>query len=252
MCDISLMDKPWLILGDFNTILSIDEKKGGTNPISAEMRYIQDCVDYCGLIQAPKSGLEFSWCNGRAGIGTRGISDHSPIIGADVVIPRALNPPFRFQKMWLTYPDFMQVILDSWNEEIYGNPIYVFMNKLKRFKKFLRVWNWEVFGDVKENLRKAEEKVIEQTLKYDNDPTDISQLNNLVTARGKYDMAVNNYNTFLRDNSKFFYTSIKIIQAQNSIYEIEDSTGNLITDQNGISNVLIDYFSQKFAHEDVH
>ncbi|XP_026399972.1 uncharacterized protein LOC113295858 [Papaver somniferum] len=290
LCDISLMNKPWLILGDLNIILSTDEKRGGRNPISTTMRDFQDCVDFCGLLQAPKSGLEFSWCNGRDGrkrilcnldralynlkwldkfngwnykVGTRGVSDHSPLLGSDAVISRAPNPLFRFQKMWLNHPYFLQVIWNTWKEEIYGNPIYIFMNKLKRLKIFLKVWNWEVFGDVKETLKKVEEKVLEETLKSDSDPTNINLLNNLVTARGKCDIAANNYNTFLRDkariswiqdgdvNTKYFHTSIKLRQAQNSIYEIEDSYGNIITDQNGIFNVLIDYFSTKFAHQNV-
>ncbi|XP_026410369.1 uncharacterized protein LOC113305563 [Papaver somniferum] len=290
MCDISFMNKPWLILGDFNTLLYVDEKRGCRQPNISAMNEFQDCVDFCDLVQAPKSGLGFSWCNGRVGnkriicnldralfnlkwlekfnswsykVGTRGISDHGPIIGSDAIIPKALNSPFRFQKMWLNFPDFIQVIQDSWNEEIYGNPIYIFMNNLKRLKKFLKVWNWGVFGDVKETLRKAEEKVLEETLKSDNDPSNISLLNNLVTARGKCDLAAQNYNTFLREkaiinwiqdgdiNSKFFHTNIKLRQAQNSISEIEDSSGNIITDHNGISNVLIDYFSTKFAHQDI-
>ncbi|XP_026399009.1 uncharacterized protein LOC113294849 [Papaver somniferum] len=276
--------------GDFNTILSIDEKRGGRSPISTGTKDFQDCVDFCGLLQDPKNGLDFSCYNGRAGkkrilcnldralynlkwldkfngwhykVGNRGISDHSPLLGFDAIIPRALSPPFRFQKMWLNYPNFLQVIWNSWNEEIYGNPTYVFMNKLKRLKKFLKVWNWEVFGDVKDTLKKAEEKVLEETLKSDSDPTNINLLNNLVTARGLCDMAANNYNTFLRDkeriswiqdgdvNSKFFHTSIKLRQAQNAISEIEDSSGNFVTDQLGISNVLINYFSTKFAHQNV-
>ncbi|XP_026459416.1 uncharacterized protein LOC113360082 [Papaver somniferum] len=242
-------------IGDFNTFISIDEKRGGRHPNSNAINEFQECVDFCGLLQAPKSGLEFSWCNGRSGnkrilcnldralfdlkwlekfngwsykVGTRGIFDHSHIIGSDVVIPKALNSPFRFQKMWLNFPDFIQV-----------------------------------FGDVKETLRKAEEKVLEETLKSDNDPSNISLLNNLVTARGKCDIAAQNYNTFLREkarinwiqdgdvNSKFFHTRIKLRKAQNSISEIEDSSGNIITDQTGISNVLIDYVSNKFAHQDI-
>ncbi|XP_026428952.1 uncharacterized protein LOC113324886 [Papaver somniferum] len=186
------------------------------------MRDFHNCIDFCELIQAPKSGLEFSWCNDRLGtkrilcnldkaffnlkwletfngwhykVGARGISDHGPLVGSDTVIPRALNISFRFQKMWLSHPSFMQVIFDSWSEEI------------------------------------------------------------SVTARGEYDIAANNYHTFLRDkarinwikegyiNSKFFHTSIKLRQRKNSIAELEDSSGNIITDQKGIADNLIDHFS---------
>ncbi|XP_026434545.1 uncharacterized protein LOC113332086 [Papaver somniferum] len=232
LCDISLLNKPWLILGNFNTIFSTDEKKGGRNPISTAMKEFQDCVDFCGLLQAPKSGFNFSWCNGRAGrkrilcnldrtlynlkwldnftgwnykVGARGVSDHSPLMGVELG--------------------------DLWG--------------------------------CKRNLKKAEEKVLEETLKFDSDPSNINLLNNLVIAREKCDIAANNYNTFLRDkariswildgdvNTNYFHTRIMLIQAQNSIAEIEDSSGNIITDQNGIANVLIDYFSTKFAHQNV-
>lgn len=40
-------------------------------------------------------------------------------------------------------------------------------------------------------------------------------------------------------------------QQQNSISEIEYNSGNIITDQQGISNVLIDYFSKKFEYQNV-
>ncbi|XP_026442645.1 uncharacterized protein LOC113342265 [Papaver somniferum] len=290
LCDISLLNKPWLILGDFNSVLSVDDKKGGRSLLPSAMRDFNNCIDFCELIQAPKSGLEFSWCNGRVGtkrilynlhraffnskwlktfngwhykVEARGIFDHGPIIGSDTVIPRALHTPFRFHKMWLSPPSFMQVIIDSWSEEISGNPIYIFMNKLKRLKKILKAWNWEVFGDVKANLAKVEEKVLEEILKSNNDPTNINLLNNLVTARGEYDMAAHNYHTFLRDkarinwikegdiNSKFFHTSIKLRQSQNSITELEDSSGNIITDQKGIVDNLIDHFNKKFEYQTV-
>ncbi|XP_026378812.1 uncharacterized protein LOC113273281 [Papaver somniferum] len=284
------MDKPWLILGDFNSILPVDEKKGGRNPLSSSIRDFQDCIDLCGLLQAPKSGLEFSWCNGRVGnkrilcnldralfnlkwlktfngwhyhVGTRGISDHGPLIRSNTIIPRASNIPFRFQKMCLNHPYFLQIMCESWNEDIDGNPIFVFMNKLKRLKKILKIWNWEVFGDVNVKLKNVEDKVMETTLNYDKDPYDIYLLHSLVVARGEYEIAANNYNTFLRDrarinwikdgdiNSKFFHTNIKLRQAQNSIAEIEDPSGNIITNQKGITDVLIDHFSKKFEHHHV-
>ncbi|XP_026396268.1 uncharacterized protein LOC113290895 [Papaver somniferum] len=268
--ETSLLEKPWLLIGDFNIVLNADEKKGGRSPLNSAMSDFNDSVDACGLIQAPKSGLEFSWCNGRAGnkrilcnldralfnlkwldsfsgwhyhVAARGISDHGPLIGSDTLIGRALNTPFRFQQMWLTHLSSLKVVIDSWNEDITGNPIFIFMNKLKRLKKVLKTWKWEIFGNVQENLKKVEDKVMEETIKSDVDPANISLLNNLVTARGNYEIDANNYNTFLRDksrtnwikdgdvNTKFFHTSIKMRQAQNTISELENDSGDITTTQ---------------------
>ncbi|XP_026396785.1 uncharacterized protein LOC113291471 [Papaver somniferum] len=166
--------------------------------------------------------------------------------------------------MWLSHPSFMQVVLNSWNGETVGNLIFVFMNKLKRLRKIFKIWNWEVFGDVKVNLTTAEEKVMATTFASDNNPSDINLLDKLVTARDEYDIAANNYHTFLRDksrqkwiqegdiNSNFFHTSIKLRQQQNSIAEIENNYSNIISNQQGISNVLIDYFSKKFEYQPTH
>ncbi|XP_026399644.1 uncharacterized protein LOC113295530 [Papaver somniferum] len=120
------LNKPWLVIGDFNTITSVDEKKGGLNPLKISMREFNDCLNNCGFIQAPKTGLEFSWCN-KGGkkrilcnfdravfndkwlevyprwgykVGVRSISDHGIIYGANVEIPKPKNIPFRALKVW--------------------------------------------------------------------------------------------------------------------------------------------------------
>ncbi|XP_026410471.1 uncharacterized protein LOC113305668 [Papaver somniferum] len=229
LCDISLLDKPWLILGDFNTVLSMDEKKGGRNHVSSDVKDFQDCVDYYGLLQAPKSGLDFSWCNGR--VGKKRILCN---------LDRAL-----YNLKWL----------DKFNGWHYHTGT-------RDLKKILKIWNWEVFGDVNENLKKAEDNVMEATIQSDTDPSKVEILNKLVTARGEYEMAANNYNTLLRDkarmnwiqegdiNTQFFHTSIKLRQMQNFITELENSTEHILLINKG-ADVLVDYFSQKFAHQDV-
>ncbi|XP_026399510.1 uncharacterized protein LOC113295387 [Papaver somniferum] len=64
---ISYLNKPWLVMGDFNTIMREDEKKGGLKPLLISMLEFNNCLHSCGLIQAPNTGLDFSWCNNRAG-----------------------------------------------------------------------------------------------------------------------------------------------------------------------------------------
>ncbi|XP_026410742.1 uncharacterized protein LOC113305969 [Papaver somniferum] len=156
-------------------------------------------------------------------VGARGVSDHGPLIGFDTIIPRATNIPFRFQKMWLNHPSFSQIV-------------YFELGSL-----------W----DVNENLKKAEEKVIQTTLNSDKDPSSIPLLHKLVVSRGEYEVAANKYNIFLRDkarinwikdgdiNIKKFHTSIKLRQSQNSIVEIENSS-EAFPDISEIKNVVFD------------
>ncbi|XP_026383730.1 uncharacterized protein LOC113279243 [Papaver somniferum] len=58
---ISELNKSWLEIGDFNDIVSLDEKVGGRSPNRRSMLDFSECLDTCELIQASHSGLQFSW-----------------------------------------------------------------------------------------------------------------------------------------------------------------------------------------------
>ncbi|XP_026378141.1 uncharacterized protein LOC113272534 [Papaver somniferum] len=64
---ISELKKPRAILGDFNVVLSIEEKVGGRSPSRISMTDFNDCINSCELLQAPKIGLDFSWSNCQQG-----------------------------------------------------------------------------------------------------------------------------------------------------------------------------------------
>lgn len=58
----SMLD-PWLVIGDFNNILSTDDRRGG-QPVSAhEFQAFQECIDQCMLSQMRWVGDHFTWCN---------------------------------------------------------------------------------------------------------------------------------------------------------------------------------------------
>ncbi|XP_026410824.1 uncharacterized protein LOC113306055 [Papaver somniferum] len=128
--DINNLNKPWLVIGDFNTMMIMEEKKGGLAPLKISMMEFKNCLNICGLIQAPSTGLHFSWCNNRAGrkrivcnldravfndkwlelfpswgykVGERGRSDHGVLYGANTEIPKPKNVPFRALKGFNAY-----------------------------------------------------------------------------------------------------------------------------------------------------
>lgn len=58
---------PWVAFGDFNEILSSDEKLGWLDRYARQMEGFRDCLGNCGLIDMGFVGQGFTWCNGRVG-----------------------------------------------------------------------------------------------------------------------------------------------------------------------------------------
>ena len=58
---------PCVCLGDFNEILSFDEKNGGNlRPMGAMMKFRQTLL-HCGLVDLGFNGYRFTWRNGKGG-----------------------------------------------------------------------------------------------------------------------------------------------------------------------------------------
>ncbi|KAF4347816.1 hypothetical protein G4B88_012929 [Cannabis sativa] len=62
-----LFDLPWICGGDFNEILSINEKKGGSDRSMSAMTEFQNALDRCSLADLGFEGQCFTWLNKRQG-----------------------------------------------------------------------------------------------------------------------------------------------------------------------------------------
>ncbi|WRX15954.1 Endonuclease/exonuclease/phosphatase - like 5 [Theobroma cacao] len=54
---------PWLVVGDFNVILSRDERLSGTDPHTGAMEDFATALFDCGLLDAGFEGNKFTWTN---------------------------------------------------------------------------------------------------------------------------------------------------------------------------------------------
>ncbi|KAF9616543.1 hypothetical protein IFM89_030004 [Coptis chinensis] len=88
-------------------------------------------------------------------------SDHSPIMGGIISIPRPNNMPFKFFNMWCSHPKFREVVMESWQEPIMGHSLYILTQKLKRLKGVLKKWNKDTFGNIRFKVEE-ETKRLEQ------------------------------------------------------------------------------------------
>lgn len=58
---------PWLCMGDFNEVLSVDEQIGGNERESWQIAAFQDAVDDCRLSDLGYHGLPYTWDNRQDG-----------------------------------------------------------------------------------------------------------------------------------------------------------------------------------------
>ncbi|KAG8366750.1 hypothetical protein BUALT_Bualt16G0000100 [Buddleja alternifolia] len=124
--EMSHTNDPWLVGGDFNTILASNERSGGEDPIVGSMEDFGNTLADSRLLDAGFEGEPFTWTNrrlcqrlDRALISIdwadcfgstrvihhpRGISDHRPLEIIAESSSRRTPASFRFQNMWIYQP----------------------------------------------------------------------------------------------------------------------------------------------------
>jgi hypothetical protein len=168
---------PWIIAGDFNAILDLTEKWGGTVRLEPSFVLFRDNILALNLVDIKPSNGKFTWNNRRVGdrciaerldrflvsyfwvgglwssrseiLDWRG-SDHWPI---KLVISSAQSPqkpPFKFQLMWLRDPNLYGCVAEWWKagRSAFGSAMYVFAKLLQYVKYQLKRWNRQCFGNI--------------------------------------------------------------------------------------------------------
>ncbi|XP_026410484.1 uncharacterized protein LOC113305684 [Papaver somniferum] len=97
MEEVSSLNKPWLAIGDFNSVLREEEKKG-------EAVYNDKWID--------------SYPRWAYKVGARWVSDHSTLFGWNNSIPKLTNVPFIALKVWKNRSGFLPLIKDSWSKAV--------------------------------------------------------------------------------------------------------------------------------------
>ena len=70
-------DKPWITRGDFNLIISMEEKKGRIREINPIFEMFNEVIDNLNLVDVRTTNGNFTWNNKRTG--DRGIACRTDI-----------------------------------------------------------------------------------------------------------------------------------------------------------------------------
>ncbi|KAL0925470.1 hypothetical protein M5K25_003802 [Dendrobium thyrsiflorum] len=176
---------PMIIGGDFNCLLSKEDKRGGKTFTfslgSKEMKNFLACNDFH---KPAFVGPRFTWCNNKLGeerilerldrcffnsivlnypyhIVVRHLariaSDHCPIILNLLVFNSNSNKNIKFENVWSSYPASLGIVKGAWEKNAFGSPSQILNIKSKRSLKALFFWSkskFKSFSESKEVLMK--------------------------------------------------------------------------------------------------
>ncbi|XP_074298927.1 uncharacterized protein LOC141629907 [Silene latifolia] len=277
----SVIDGPWLLCGDFNSITGVNDRVGGAEVSWAEMAPMRKMIVDCQLQDMKSSGSYYTWNNKHeattkvysridrvlineqwfqifpeavANYLPEGLYDHCPCLinSTEEISKRKMG--FKYFNMWALSDDFESTVKDSWQQELRGTPMYRVVQKLKRLKPVLKNLNKAQFSDI-ENLTNVTElalKHFQQQLIQDpmndtlcNAEKDYANdLIKLVKARNSY-LAQKAKEAWIKDgddNTSFFHSSIKRRRMKNRVYSIHDMEGVLCSKPDDIKAAFEDYY----------
>ncbi|XP_071708015.1 uncharacterized protein [Rutidosis leptorrhynchoides] len=204
---------PWVIMGDFNASLNIEEFYTGVASTTIAMREFKECVDSLCMTDVNHSGLQYTWnqrpktndgilkkidrvmandvfiehyTNAFAIFQPYRISDHSPSI---LKIPSGVtrkHGPFRFSNYITNHCLFQDTVSECWNQVVQGQEMFKVVMKLRGLKKPLRKLMW-----MKGNLH---DRVIDCRLKLEQAQKDLDIDPRSVAARINATVALNDFN----------------------------------------------------------
>ena len=172
---------PWICFGDFNEILSMNEKMGGVQRSQRQMDEFRDAVNSCGFKDLGYNGSDYMWCNMQERENTMYIrldqalatsewmeqfkethvyhivdstSDHCALLVSDSYHPQPLRKRrFHFEVMWTKRGDCRKIIEEMWSKNMSLNSPSDMALSLKQCAMELSRWNLYAFGKVPKKIQ---------------------------------------------------------------------------------------------------
>nr|GEY38171.1 hypothetical protein [Tanacetum cinerariifolium] len=159
---ISVKDRPWVILGDFNACLDPSERSFGCSKVTSAMNDFKDYVSDIEVEDTAMSGLQFTWNKKPGMVGgllkkldrVLGnipfmtsflsafarflpfmLSDHTPAMFVIPEVKKSKHKPFKFHNYLSSKEDFIPTVKNVWSNKVEGIAMFSLVSKLKLLKK---------------------------------------------------------------------------------------------------------------------
>ncbi|XP_061375835.1 uncharacterized protein LOC133317945, partial [Gastrolobium bilobum] len=264
----------WCIMGDFNTYIHSEEKRGSSVHNWRSMQDFQDCLMSCHLSDLGHQGPSFTWRRGnllerlnRACVNqswnmsfpNRVIShlpfynsDHRPILLWDGQ-PNFSNGgarPFRFLAAWLTHNSFSDLVKRCWA----GG--HNWKASSENFREKATSWHKDCYKEeekLKNNLH-SRLRGIDYSLSHSLErlQKEIWQQLNTIYLREEitwYQRSRTDWIRFGDRNTKFFHSATVARRRRNRIDALQNDVGDWIADPSLLMSMEVEYYDNLYKED---
>ncbi|KAL8465080.1 hypothetical protein ACS0TY_034540 [Phlomoides rotata] len=269
---------PWVIIGDFNDILNDREKRGRVLHPLHLLKGFREAVNSSGILDVELTGYPFTWshCRGSSIFVEERLdevmgnalwhamfprsrlfslvaptSDHCPILlDLDPVVVRRIFNASKFENKWLEERDLPEVVRRCWN----GFWDFDVDKRLLATSETLGVWGKHIHLAFKKNKEDLESTI--QRLQSRVDSESIFRYND--AKRRLADLLIREdihwkqraKVFWFKDgdtNTRFFHNMASMRRKKNHIGKLKDMNGEWVDSQNGLNEVVHNYFTDLFV-----
>ncbi|KAM6564495.1 hypothetical protein CsatB_024493 [Cannabis sativa] len=290
-CSDIAPSSPWFVLGDFNEIISHDDKIGGPRRSDSQIKAFRAVVDACKLSQLSFDGQRPTWTNKSHGSGhVKERLDYGFINNqwdSTFLIPslqhldfyrsdhRALKATitaksdqtgtvefksrFRFEKIWLREEACADIILANWNRGD-SSPLVQLTNNISDCASNLQQWHYSTFGNLRREIKDSHKHVAALQNSSSTAPEHFAALKNseqilddLLAKEEDYwhQRARISWMKSGDSNTKFFHQRANSRSSNNRIKKLKDAAGNTQTSESALMTIISDYFQSIFTSHQV-
>jgi exonuclease III len=276
----------WLVFGDFNILLSDEEKLGGNLIDPNTTNSFRNILSICDLQDLGYTGNKYTWTNKHQGdslifarldrfIATtewknrfpyhinhhllRYKSDHNPIMldfSSNVQNKVDSRPRLkRFEQVWTREENHMHKVKAAWDTS-HGN----IADRLHTTLETLHNWGHQIFGTLPKKIKQVQDELmyLNQTQGNPNSAQAIkdkeSELDKLLDGEEMWWKQRSRADWLQHGdkNTKFFHLKASQRKKRNTIKSIMDKQGQSQTKHEDIESVLLDHFETLFKSQPTH
>jgi hypothetical protein len=272
-----MSDLPWCVVGDFNDLLSQEDKKGAHPHPNWLCNGFRSAVSDCDLTDIKLEGYPYTWIKsrGRENVVEERLdramansqwlmiyqnvkllnlltshSDHSPILLQNSVPVRTERTySFRFKNSWLKEEDLEEVVVDGWGRERGIDVMY----KTTRCADKLKGWGRRKRMRFKQEIQECSQEM--ERLRGCHDSPEFGRFKEVQEKHARLLVQEEDYwrqrakMHWLKDgdmNTKFFHLSASTRQRAKKITKLMNDENTAATSQPEICEIALNYFNSLF------